>query len=64
MRCLSDDQAKVTSELHEWRNKFEEKSRQKRKLYELYSSLKLKAEGHGVPMSPAPFGNVVDSTVL
>jgi hypothetical protein len=39
---LTDENAKISAEAQDWRAKFEEKSRQKRKLYELYTAVKQK----------------------
>ena len=39
---LTDENVKVAAEAQDWRAKFDEKSRQKRKLYELYTAVKQK----------------------
>jgi hypothetical protein len=51
---LQEASDKARAELEESVQKYEEKSRQKRKLYEMYTALKQKAENQGLLYSPAP----------
>jgi hypothetical protein len=51
---LQEVNEKARAELEESVQKYEEKSRQKRKLYEMYTALKQKAENQGLLYSPAP----------
>jgi hypothetical protein len=51
---LQDANDKARAELEESVQKYEEKARQKRKLYEMYTALKQKAENQGLLYSPAP----------
>lgn len=54
IRCLASENAQLKGELGECKDKLTEKSRQKRKLYEMYTGLKQRAESEGVLYSPSP----------